>query len=137
MAKNLPSFASVMQKIHYWADLFKKEQAATPSKKIASKLIIFYVNILALLKEAKKLATDEEMLKVQEIEVLIPSYESLLAFFVCVEKGSSLSSRELGRFSVETRMELLSWRNSDKFKEKKQEFQDRLENIIVLLKPFM
>ncbi|AHB40923.1 TPA: hypothetical protein DIC40_06240 [Patescibacteria group bacterium] len=137
MTKKLSTFKEVMQKMHYWVDLFKQEQSVRPSKIRASRLLFLYTNVAVLLKDATILATDGEHKIVEEIQSLIPSQESLLALFLIIEKKSSLSSKDLGRFSVETRTLLLLLRNEDKLKEKKQMFQDNLEQIIVLLQPFV
>lgn len=138
MTKKNSTFAEVMQKMHYWVDLFKKEQSAPPSKIRASRLLFLYVNVVVLLKDATTLASDESQLKtVEEIQSLTPSQELLLALFLIIEKKSSLSSKALGKFSVETRTELLQMRSESKLKEKKQEFQNNLEKILDLLEPFV
>lgn len=137
MTKKLSTFTEIMQKTHYWVDLFKKEQAAPPSKIRASRLLFLYTNVAVLLKDAMNLATDEERKRVDQIQELIPSQESLLALFVIIQKKSLLSSKDLSRFSVETRTELIQLRSESKLKEKKQTFQENLEQIIVLLQPFV
>lgn len=131
------TFAESMQKAYYWVNLFKEEQDASPSKIIASKLMFYYLNVIALLKEAKNQGNEEEKAKVELIESLIPSQEALLALFVVIQKKHQLSSKDLGRFSVEMRSELLAMRNEEKRKAKKQEFQGKLEKVLTLLETYV